>query len=90
MLAYVGPESVAPIASAIAAFFGFLLLFWRKVISVVKQSFRFVFRIKVQDDDDHNDDTAAIDGPEEVGANGTALPTDATAGRRTVPQDQAS
>ncbi len=45
MLAYVGPESIAPVASAIAAFFGFLLIGWRWIGSRVKRVFRFVFRI---------------------------------------------
>lgn len=53
MLAYVGPESVAPIASGIAAFLGFLLIGWRWIRTQCKRIYRFVFRIK---DDDLNDD----------------------------------
>ena len=46
MLAYVGPESIMPVASGIAAFFGFLLLGWRWIANHVKRAFRFLFRIK--------------------------------------------
>ena len=49
MLAYVGPESVAPVLSVIAAFVGFLLIGWRWIISQCKRVYRFVFRIKIDD-----------------------------------------
>ena len=50
MLAYVGPEAVAPIMSGIAAVAGFLLIFWRKVVLTCKKTFRFIFRIKVEEE----------------------------------------
>ena len=49
MLAYVGPESVAPVLSGIAAFVGFLLIGWRWIRTQCKRVYRFVFRIKVDD-----------------------------------------
>jgi hypothetical protein len=33
---YLGPETLMPIASALAAVGGFLLLFWRRVIGAVR------------------------------------------------------
>ena len=45
MLAYVGPESVAPIASIIAAILGALLIGWRWIVARVKSVIRFVFRL---------------------------------------------
>ncbi len=55
MLAYVGPESIAPVASAIAAVVGFLLIGWRWVVTQCKRVFRFVFRIKVDETLDQSD-----------------------------------
>ena len=33
---YIGPDSLMPIASAFAAIAGFLLMFWRRVVGMVK------------------------------------------------------
>ena len=33
---YVGPETFMPIASALAAIAGFILLFWRRVVGLVR------------------------------------------------------
>jgi hypothetical protein len=33
---YIGPDSLMPIASAFAAVAGFLLMFWRRVVGMVK------------------------------------------------------
>jgi hypothetical protein len=42
MLLYLGPETVMPLASAIAAVLGFVLIFWRFIMSSVKKMFRAV------------------------------------------------
>jgi hypothetical protein len=42
---YVGPETLMPLASALAAVAGVALMFWRKTVAVCKASFRFVARI---------------------------------------------
>ena len=60
MLAYVGPETAAPVLSAIAAFFGFLLIGWRWVRTQCRKIYRFVFRIKTEDPVD-SDETMAND-----------------------------
>lgn len=60
MLAYVGPESVAPIASGIAAFFGFLLIGWRWIRTQCKRIYRFVFRIKADDVVEFADDDPEV------------------------------
>jgi hypothetical protein len=39
---YVGPETLMPLASALAAVVGVLLMFWRKTVAVCRASFRFV------------------------------------------------
>lgn len=57
MLAYVGPESIAPVASGIAAVVGFLLIGWRWIRTQCKRVFRFVFRIKDDDPLDPTDDS---------------------------------
>ncbi len=44
MLAYVGPETALPVASALAAIVGVLLICWRFVIRVVVVVVRFVLR----------------------------------------------
>lgn len=33
---YIGPETLMPLASILAAITGFLMLFWRKTVSVAK------------------------------------------------------
>ena len=41
---YVGPETLMPLASALAAVVGVALMFWRKTILVAKSSFQFLAR----------------------------------------------
>ena len=41
---YIGPETLMPLASVLAAITGFLMLFWRKTVSVFKSSVEFVSR----------------------------------------------
>jgi hypothetical protein len=38
-LLYLGPESIMPLASILAAVVGFLLLFWRVIVNFVKKIF---------------------------------------------------
>ena len=33
---YIGPDSLMPVASAFAAVAGFVLMFWRRLVSAVK------------------------------------------------------
>lgn len=37
ILAYIGPDAFLPIASALAALGGVLLMFWQKVVSIVSR-----------------------------------------------------
>lgn len=39
-LAYLGPESIMPLASILAAVVGFLLIFWRYIARFLKKIFR--------------------------------------------------
>jgi len=41
---YVGPEVLMPLASALAAIGGFLLLFWRKTTAVARACYQAVAR----------------------------------------------
>ena len=41
---YVGPETLMPLASALAAVAGVLLMFWRKTVGVARVSFGFFKR----------------------------------------------
>jgi hypothetical protein len=40
VLLYLGPESIMPIASIIAALLGFVLIFWRWIINFFKKLFK--------------------------------------------------
>lgn len=39
---YVGPEVIMPLASALAAVAGVLMIFWRKVVGAVRAAWQFV------------------------------------------------
>jgi hypothetical protein len=41
---YVGPETLMPLASALAAVAGVSLMFWRKTVGVCRASYRFISR----------------------------------------------
>lgn len=36
-LAYLGPETLMPVASALAAFGGLILLFWRRMVGLMRR-----------------------------------------------------
>ncbi len=42
---YVGPETLMPLASALAAVAGVALMFWRKTVAVCKSVYRFFARL---------------------------------------------
>jgi hypothetical protein len=42
---YLGPETLMPIASALAAIIGVVLMFWRRTVAFVRAGFSRVFRI---------------------------------------------
>jgi hypothetical protein len=44
MFLYVGPESILPLTSALAAIVGFLLMFWRRFVVLVRKVWRMMFR----------------------------------------------
>lgn len=41
---YVGPDQMLPIASALGAIFGVLLIVWNRVVAIARRAFRFVMR----------------------------------------------
>jgi hypothetical protein len=41
---YVGPETLMPVASAIAGVVGVMLMFWRRTVAAFRASRRFVAR----------------------------------------------
>ena len=43
-LLYLGPDSIMPLASVIAAILGVILIFWRFILSSIKKGFRFIRR----------------------------------------------
>lgn len=45
MLLYIGPETLMPVASALAAIGGILLLFWRRLVGGVRMVFQKVSAI---------------------------------------------
>lgn len=42
---YIGPETLMPVASALAAIAGILLMFWRRTTSFVRSQFQRVMRL---------------------------------------------
>ena len=45
-LLYFGPETTLPLASAVAAAIGVLLIFWRYLVGLGRKVFRLLFRNK--------------------------------------------
>ena len=43
-LLYLGPETIMPLASILAAVLGFLLIFWRLILKGLKSGFKWVRR----------------------------------------------
>lgn len=41
---YIGPETLMPLASVLAAITGVLMLFWRKTVEMFRTSVQFVSR----------------------------------------------
>ena len=41
---YIGPETLMPLASILAAIAGVLMLFWRKTVEIFKNSVQFITR----------------------------------------------
>ncbi len=37
---YLGPDTIMPLASILAAVIGFILLFWRYIVNIIKKIFR--------------------------------------------------
>ena len=44
LVAYVGPDTVLPLASTVAAVVGAVLVFWGYLVSLVKKAFKFLVR----------------------------------------------
>ena len=44
VLLYLGPDSMLPLASLLAAVAGFFLIFWRYILKTVKKFFRWILR----------------------------------------------
>jgi hypothetical protein len=42
---YIGPDTLMPLASALAAVVGFLLMFWRKTVAVVRMGLSRIGRL---------------------------------------------
>jgi len=51
VLGYLGPQTVLPVASAVAAVIGFVLIFWRFLTGLVRKFFKFLFRRHDRDTD---------------------------------------
>jgi hypothetical protein len=47
IILYIGPETILPLTSAIAAIFGFLLIFWQRVVGLIRKIWRFIARKEV-------------------------------------------
>lgn len=44
ILLYIGPESMLPLASALAAIGGVLLIFWQRFVGLVRKLWRLIVR----------------------------------------------
>ena len=47
MLLYIGPETMLPLASALAAIGGVLLMFWQRFVGLVRKLWRVLVRKQV-------------------------------------------
>jgi hypothetical protein len=45
MMLYLGPDTVMPLASAIAAVVGVAVMFWHKTVGAFKSAFRWIGRL---------------------------------------------
>ena len=74
-MAYFGPEVLMPAASAAAGLAGLILMFWRKVVAVVRRLFRAaadVFRRGDAIDDSHEPGSRSVAGtPSDASTRGT-------------------
>lgn len=59
LLLYFGPETIMPITSVLAAAVGMVLIFWRHIITTVRNSFRKLFIKKEVFPDSSTDRDAA-------------------------------
>jgi hypothetical protein len=46
--AYLGPETVLPVATLLATILGVLLIFWRLIVRIIKKPWRWLFRNRRQ------------------------------------------
>jgi hypothetical protein len=44
MMLYIGPETMLPLASALAAIGGVLLIFWQRLVGLVRKLWRVLMR----------------------------------------------
>jgi hypothetical protein len=42
---YIGPETLMPLASALAAIVGILLMFWRRTVAIIRLGYDKVIRL---------------------------------------------
>ncbi len=50
MRAYLGPETMMPLASVVAGAVGFALIFWQRLTTMVRNTYRRLFSKKVDDE----------------------------------------
>ena len=60
---YLGPETVMPLASIIAAVVGFLLIFWRLLLRPFKKIYRLIVG---KNDESLDSDAEVIDAADEI------------------------
>jgi hypothetical protein len=46
LLGYIGPETMLPLASVLAAVMGFILMFWRYIFRLIRRMIGVIFRRK--------------------------------------------
>jgi hypothetical protein len=61
LLGYIGPETMLPLASILAAGVGVILMFWRYIIQLIRRLFGAIFRRKKKNVDA---ETALPNNPE--------------------------
>ena len=44
ILLYIGPETMLPLASALAAIGGILLMFWQRIVGLIRKFWRLMIR----------------------------------------------
>lgn len=64
LLAYIGPETMLPLASFFAAALGIILMFWKFIFRLIRRMFTAIFRLFFRKQKNKNANTSVPSNPE--------------------------